>query len=86
MYLQKFKVLRISYHSYRRIFVTDDNSTFGYPRYDRCSTCDEFSSQESIFKKKMTETAERECKNLILNIQELAIQNKLYKNKANVFF
>ncbi|KAJ8946596.1 hypothetical protein NQ314_008851 [Rhamnusium bicolor] len=51
MYLEKFKSFPISYHSYRKIFVTDYNISFGYPRYDTCSKCDEFTSQESILKK-----------------------------------
>ncbi|KAJ8960380.1 hypothetical protein NQ314_006070 [Rhamnusium bicolor] len=51
MYLEKFKSFPISYHSYRKIFITDYNISFGYPRYDTCSKCDEFTSQESILKK-----------------------------------
>lgn len=86
MFLQKYSDFSISYHSYRKIFVSKYNISFGYPRYDTCSKCDEFTSKESILKKKIAETVGTSKENLTEEHNKLITENKVHKKKAQVFY
>lgn len=42
MFTNMYKNVKVSYDTYRKIFNNCYNFSFGYPRTDTCSTCDEF--------------------------------------------
>lgn len=86
MFLEKYSDFPISYHSYRKIFISEYNISFGYPRYDTCSKCDEFTSKEAILKKKIAETVVSSQESLIEERNKLIIENKVHKKKAQVFY
>lgn len=49
MFKEKFPNVKLSYESYRTIFNTEYNISFGYPRTDTCPTCDEHISKRKQF-------------------------------------
>ncbi|KAK5650194.1 hypothetical protein RI129_001223 [Pyrocoelia pectoralis] len=51
MFMEDYPNKQISYETYRTIFVTEFNISFGYPRTDTCSSCDEYKAQKSILEK-----------------------------------
>ncbi|KAJ8885858.1 hypothetical protein PR048_012064 [Dryococelus australis] len=48
---EKYPTTNVSYSSYRAVFVTKYTISFGYPRTDTCSTCDEYNINEWHMKK-----------------------------------
>lgn len=82
MYLEKFPH-KVSYETYRNIFCTKFNISFGYPRTDTCSFCDEA-------KIKIDETEkELELHNtpdLLTKLKKLKIEHELHLRKANTFY
>ncbi|KAK4874033.1 hypothetical protein RN001_013393 [Aquatica leii] len=52
MFLEDYPNKKISYETYRTIFVTEFNISFGYPRTDTCNSCDEYKAQKSILSKR----------------------------------
>lgn len=45
LFIKQNQDVKVSYDYYRKIFLTEFNISFGYPRVDTCSTCDEFNSK-----------------------------------------
>lgn len=45
MFEDKYPLVKVSYQTYREIFKRDFNLSFGYPRSDTCSQCDEFNAK-----------------------------------------
>lgn len=45
MFKDKYPGIKVSYQTYREIFKRDFNLSFGYPRSDTCSQCDEFNAK-----------------------------------------
>lgn len=88
MFCEMHPDVNVSYESYRRIFNTKFNISFGYPRTDTCSTCDEFmikvKSLQSDISKPETTVDDKET--LQKEINELSIKNELHKRKAEVFY
>lgn len=76
MFKEKNSGVQVSYDSYKLIFNTKFNLSFGYPRTDTCSTCDEFNAKLRCLH------AEKDA----LEIRELTLQNELHKRKAEAFY
>ncbi|XP_074035892.1 uncharacterized protein [Leptinotarsa decemlineata] len=70
---------KISYETYRNIFNTKFNISFGYPRSDTCSTCDRFTAEVNRLRVQGTPEA-------AVAIRRLEIQNELHKRKAESFY
>ena len=49
-FTQQYPNQHCSYESYRKVFVEKFNISFGYPRKDTCSTCDELKTKIDHFK------------------------------------
>lgn len=62
--------------TYRQIFNTKFNLSFGYPRKDTCSACDEFQAKLKSL------NSERDHE----EIRKLTDQNNLHKRKAQTFY
>lgn len=70
---------KISYETYRNIFNTKFNISFGYPRSDTCSICDKFTAEVNRLRAEGTPQAAEE-------IRRIEIENKLHKTKAETFY
>ena len=66
----------LSYDTYRMIFNTKFNISFGYPRTDTCATCDEYTAKVKAL------SAENETQ----KIYELTTSNILHKKRAECFY
>lgn len=89
MYCEKFPTPHASYETYRTIFSTEFNIAFGYPRSDTCSQCDEHLAKiKSLEAEKLNipHTEVLEYRKLDRDIQQLNIENKLHKIKAQQFY
>lgn len=76
LYLDAYPENNVSYETYRNIFNTEFNISFGYPRTDTCSACDEFTIKAKAL---MAEGNQDELK-------RLTILNNLHKKKAQTFY
>ncbi|XP_074041518.1 uncharacterized protein [Leptinotarsa decemlineata] len=54
MYMEKHPGLAVSYESYRSNFVKNFNISFGYPRINTCSFCDETKAKISALEADLT--------------------------------
>ncbi|CAG4941246.1 unnamed protein product [Parnassius apollo] len=66
----------VSYETYRTIFNTEFNISFGYPRTDTCSACDEFKIKAKALR----------AEGNIVELNRLTILNNLHKKKAQTFY
>lgn len=91
MYLEKFPDFHTSYESYRTIFVTDFNISFGYPRSDTCSICDEYLAKIKSLEAERNNTS-LASKNITTQqkleneIKKISVDNKVHKLKAQEFY
>lgn len=76
MFQEKYSTIKISYQSYKKVFNTKFNLSFGYPRTDTCSACDKFYATLRTLSAD-TDAAE---------IRELTVKNELHKRKAQSFY
>lgn len=76
LFKEKYPTIKVSYVTYRQIFNTKFNLSFGYPRSDTCSACDEFQAKSKSL------NSERDA----AEIRRLTIQNDLHKRKAQTFY
>ncbi|XP_050301580.1 uncharacterized protein LOC126739803 [Anthonomus grandis grandis] len=74
----------VSHEFYRKIFNTRFNLSFGYPRSDTCSECDQFLANIKVLEIKLkTENGnEEEKKRTEAEIQKLGVLNRVHKAKA----
>lgn len=91
MYLEKFPTFRVSYESYRTIFVRDFNISFGYPRSDTCSVCDEYLAKKKNLEAQINNTslttADKFARQRLQHeIKKISVFNKLHKKKAEEFY
>lgn len=79
--------LAVSYETYRNIFNKHFNISFGFPRSDTCSTCDNFTAELKVFQAKINAgcdtTAQKEIE---VKIRKITSENQLHKVKAEVFY
>lgn len=87
-YKKAFPNNKMSLEKYREIFNTNFNLSFGYPRCDTCSTCDEFTVKiESIQSKLSLPTiTQNEASKLSSELKILLQQKELHLRKADSFY
>nr|CAD7265023.1 unnamed protein product [Timema shepardi] len=87
LFLEKNTEVQISYEKFRSIFVTEFNISFGYPRTDTCSQCDEWKAQISNISREKAQTAneEKQCE-LQSIVEKIEVERKLHLMKADCFF
>lgn len=88
MYKEKFPQHVISYEKYREIFNSKFNISFGYPRSDTCSFCDELKVEVECLSDKIKRcTADsKELKQLNEALQALQTKKELHLRKADTFY
>lgn len=73
MFKEAHEILNASYETYRNIFNTQFNISFGYPRMDTCSFCDENRVKIAA------------CNNEA-ELRKIKLEDLLHKKKAEVFY
>ena len=87
MYNEKNPNNKVSYETYRKFFNKNFNISFGYPRMDTCSTCDEFQAEKKHFEIKIASLPDGQEKSQILSqLRRLEIENLGHKTRAEVFY
>lgn len=89
MFREKFPNEHVSYETYRTIFSMEFNISFGYPRSDTCSNCDEYLAKiKSLEAEKLnlSQTEDIIYRKIDRDINMLNIQNRLHKIKAEQFY
>lgn len=77
----------VSYDSYRSVFNTDFNISFGYPRTDTCSFCDEMNIKlESMMNDLKSVKSQEERVEIEESIKKKETELKLHKLKAQKFY
>lgn len=84
MYKTKNPNNPVSYDSYRKIFETNYNISFGYPRSDTCSHCDDLDAKIELLKKSGCENSDSDDK--LKQLDKLNQELELHKRKASVFY
>lgn len=85
LYQEKYSQNPISYERYRQIFVNNFNISFGYPRSDTCSTCDEFSAKMKALQKEIPRNEKHRCK-IESEKKRLTVENEFHKKRAEIFY
>ncbi|XP_050303981.1 uncharacterized protein LOC126741556 [Anthonomus grandis grandis] len=87
MYKLKHPDKSVSYETYRTIFSTDFNISFGYPRSDTCSKCDEFNARLKSLNLRLTQNITLEIKEFLnRKIRKLTLEKELHKKKTEAFY
>ena len=73
-----------SYDAYRNVFNGDFNISFGYPRTDTCSKCDEFLAELKLVEKELKKNPEDV--NLLRKRGDLLTQREVHQRKAETFY
>lgn len=84
MYMEKYPNNPVSYEYYRNIFSTEYNISFGYPRKDSCSKCDEIKVKKASLE---MEKANNPCTfPKDDELKDLNITYQIHLRKAQVFY
>lgn len=88
LYIQDNPQFKVSYEKYREIFNNHFNISFGYPRTDTCSQCDEYKAkirqiELEISQLQMSDKTEEQ---LNQNKKNLEVANNLHLKKAEKFY
>lgn len=75
---------KVSYEYYRRVFESDFNISFGYPRSDTCSACEKYQAEIKVSNKSIEEGGNKDEINVILRKKQ--IENQVHLKKANEFY
>lgn len=99
MFKELHPLCKVYYETYRTIFVKKFNISFGYPKSDTCSTCDEYLAKKKVLeceRDTADTTSNPDCsnkeeskkpKNVILKeINKLTILHNVHLAKAKSFY
>ncbi|XP_065671577.1 uncharacterized protein LOC136089483 [Hydra vulgaris] len=76
--------LQVSYKTYRKIFNSDFNISFGYPRTDTCLKCDEIKISIEKASKDLSNNPDSE--QLKQALQKLQLERDVHQRKADTFY
>lgn len=89
LYKEKYPTSRVKYSVYNKIFNSSFNISFGYPRCDTCSSCDEHFVLLKAANCEINEcdvTDESKMKELKNKKRELVMKHDLHKRQAETFY
>lgn len=88
MFLQKYENQghSVSYETYRKIFCRDFNISFGYPRSDTCSICDEYQAKVKSLEFEKSKASDAEKLKIEKELKRLEVENKVHKVRAAEFY
>ena len=84
MFNDLYSDLHVSYETYRKIFNNDFNISFGYPRTDTCSKCDEIKISIKKASKELSNNPDSE--HLKQALQKLQFKRDIHQRKADTFY
>ena len=88
--MQKYTANLLSYETYRSIFVKEFNISFGHPRTDTCSSCDEFKVKTKALKAEISNFQQSKDSSAVLEktkeIEIIETENKVHRMKAEEFY
>lgn len=84
MYIEKYPNNPVSYEYYRNIFTTEYNISFGYPRKDSCSKCDEIKAKKTSLEKEKVNEPKSFAKDS--ELKNLDLMYSLHLRKAQTFY
>ena len=87
-YCQKYPDNLVSYETYRRVFNEHFNISFGYPRQDTCSTCDEIEARIAHCNTAINcpDTPTDVKSSTMRKKAETVVEKNLHLRKASVFY
>lgn len=87
MFLEMYPNTVASYETYRKIFNTRFNISFGFPRCDTCSTCDKFSIiSKGLETQLKNATNEEDRLRLKQELRRENTENEVHRRKADTFY
>lgn len=87
LYTEKNPENPVSYHSFLKIFESEYNFGFGYPRSDTCSKCDEFKAKKQILSLELSKTSTPEkLQELGKQLKTLETELEFHQRKAATFY
>ncbi|XP_071050843.1 uncharacterized protein [Onthophagus taurus] len=78
--------VKISYETYRTVLERDFNISFGYPRTDTCSTCDQFMAKKRVLLAEKLNKRDNETKKIERLIEKIELENTVHKSQAEQFY
>ena len=76
--------LHVSYETYRKILNNDFNISFGYPRIDTCSKCNELKISIEKASKELSNNPDSE--HLKQTLRKLQFKRDIHQKKADTFY
>lgn len=87
MFQETHPTCSVSYETYRKIFNTKFNISFGFPRSDTCSICDKFSVTFKALEAQLSHATDgKERSDVQSNIRREKIEHELHRRKAEAFY
>ena len=87
MFLEKHPDHPVSLAAYRSVFNNSFNISFGYPRSDTCSTCDEYKSSKADLDNRLLNVhGGDERAEILEKIRKLDTENDEHKRSADIFY
>lgn len=79
---------KVSYDTYRKVFLNDFNIGFGYPRSDTCSFCDSQKVEVDFYTSQLQKSHlnDAQKRELQTKLKRLETEVKVHKTRANVFY
>lgn len=77
---------KISYNRYREIFNEKFNISFGYPRSDTCSKCDEITVKVKNLESKLSKANDNDKKVILSDLKKLETDKKVHIARATAFY
>lgn len=77
----------MSYEFYRKMFNTNFDIKFGYPRSDTCSSCERFQADKKALDLELSDKSPSAEERSIIEekFKKLTVDNKIHKIKAQIF-
>ncbi|XP_068082416.1 uncharacterized protein [Anabrus simplex] len=87
MFKTKYPTIQLSYEIYRSVFNNEFNISFGYPRTDTCSTCDEYKAKVAALEKEKANCGDfARAAQISDEIRRLSVGNRVHLTRADTFY
>ncbi|KAF6036706.1 hypothetical protein EB796_004978 [Bugula neritina] len=84
LFKEKHPDIKVSQETYRQIFINEFNISFGYPRSDTCSTCDE--NRAIVEQLKLVLKDDQDNEDVKEQLSKAEIENKVHLARAKQFY
>lgn len=84
LFKEKHPDIKVSQETYRQIFINEFNISFGYPRSDTCSTCDE--NRAIVEQLKLVLKDDQDNEDVKEQLSKAETENKVHLARAKQFY